>query len=346
MQITKLLFISVVFCSYTVSADVIKIYNWEEYLSEEMLSKFTEATGHTVEQFYYDDEDYRDSLLASGLGEDFDLVMVDNLSLKSDLQNSGFVSFPVEKIPSTKNISSQWIQSCGPKGIAYGWGTLGIAYRSSISSEPIDSWVQLFKPPKEHQGRVVMLKDSSDTINSALMASGRSPNSINPDDYKMAYQILNDQKEHVLLYGYGLSYAKDHGQESQMTMTIVYSGDTEQIMEETGFTDWEYVVPKEGTMLWVDCWTVPIKMNAYKPAVISFLNFINQPKNAAINADEVWVSLPINSAIKFTSADYQADPELHPNKDILMRSHTYEPLPNAILNLRDRILSEIIQKAP
>lgn len=61
----------------------------------------------------------------------------------------------------------------------------------------------------------------------------------------------------------------------------MYSGDALMLQEFN--PDIRYVVPEEGTNLWVDFWTVAAQ-SSRKPAAMKFIDYINEPTVAARNA--------------------------------------------------------------
>ncbi|MCW8327616.1 spermidine/putrescine ABC transporter substrate-binding protein [Photobacterium sp. SDRW27] len=324
----------------TATADEITIYNWEAYLAEEVIDTFTEETGHTVYQVYFDDDTYRNSIITSGRGNQFDLVMIDAVSL--DLFSQEKLLRPLSSLP-LKNIDNnaeRWRKSCGDYGFPYSWGTIGIAVRGSISDVPISSWKQFFSPPSEHRKRLVLHRAVEDLPAIALLANKQLPNSSEPQELKQAFRLMQQQQEYVLAYEYGMSYAIDHGPNSRMSMTMAYSADLEEIINQTGQKDWEYVVPQEGTMIWVDCFAMPLGREP-KPATLAFLDFIARPDIAAKNAELTWISTPIPAAYQQLPAEIQNDTELYPPKEVMVRSHTFQTLTKSGFSLRRKMVSAL-----
>jgi spermidine/putrescine-binding protein len=318
------------------SADEIRIYNWEEYLADAVIEAFKEETGHTIKHFYFDNEDLRNTTITSGRGKGYDLILMDSLGLELLASQGIFQDLSKIKATLSDRIDPRWSEACGDYGIPYAWGTMGIFYRSSVAVEPLHSWRQLFVPPQEHHGRIVMYMDSIDSIAAALMATGASPFSDDTDELRKAFDLLKQQSSALLSRDYHYSYANAHGSSSRMSMSLGYSGE-ERVLEETsGQNDWEYLVPEEGTLLWVECFAVP-DGRTIKEATLLFLDFINRPDVAAINAETLWFSTTNQAAIPFTSQEYQEDSTLFPDKDILARSMTYKRVSADSLRLRERM---------
>ena len=69
--------------------------------------------------------------------------------------------------------------------------------------------------------------------------------------------MLQKQKSRLLKYGHSVTYAKRLGAESKLTMALAYNADIALLKLHTGQTDWEYVIPEEGSIMWVDCLALP-----------------------------------------------------------------------------------------
>ncbi len=323
-------------------AESVRVLNWEEYLAPAVISAFEQETGHSVEQFYLDNEQQRDTMLFSGRGGNFDLVMIDSQALKTDGEKTYFVDIPIHKIANSSQLSPASHLACGRKGMPYAWGTLSIAYRASANPQGIDSWQALFDIAPGNQQKTIMLKDSINSTGLSLIALGLPPYSEDKDDLKQAYALLKKQRVHLHSYGYGLSYAIDLQAASDITMAVAYSGDTKHFIKATGQQDWRYTIPREGTIIWTDCLAMPHRDSPIKTATIEFLNFISRPDIALLNAETIGLATPNLGALRIARDDYKNDRELFPSPAILAKSHHVKTLSNEQLKIRSRILQKLI----
>ncbi|TKB48149.1 spermidine/putrescine ABC transporter substrate-binding protein [Ferrimonas sediminicola] len=294
------------------SAEV-RLLTWEAYLADEVVSAFRRETGHTIRQFFISSDAERNAMLQAGGATLFDLIMADNTAT-DEYASQGLIQPMAGRVANLSHIDERWQQACGEYGAAYSWGTLGIAYRSSLGVQ-IDSWHQLFDPPPPFRGKLVVLSDYREFTAAALMALGFSPNSSQRTELEQAFALMGEQKAHLLAYDYGVSYALSWQQESEMAMALAYSADVEEIIDATGQEDWTYVIPKEGSLLWVDCWVLPAG-RPVSEATLAFLNFINRPDVAALNAEKAQMPTPISAAKALTSEAYQGDQELYPTGEV------------------------------
>jgi spermidine/putrescine transport system substrate-binding protein len=328
--------------STSTAADEIKIYTWAEYISNDVIAKFEAQTGHKVTQVYFENEQLRDEVITSGRGEAYDLIIVDSLSLKMLSDKALMNDYSQQTISNVKFIDSKAIDACGNTGIPYAWGTMGIAYRQSFFPTPPTSWMDILRPSTNLDKKITIPLDDIDTVAIALIALGYSPFSDNKEELMAAFKLLQETKNSIKTFRNSISYALEKGHESDLAAAVIYSGETFDLKDATGFNDWQYIIPKEGTLLWYECFT-SLAVTPPKPATIEFLNFINQPKIAALNAEDEWFATTNQAALKYVSPDYLSDPELFPKVTALQRSSTYQEVLLNGLQMRSRIISVIAQ---
>ncbi|MFT2112396.1 ABC transporter substrate-binding protein [Marinomonas sp. 2405UD68-3] len=321
-------------------AEEIKIYNWEAFLSPTVITQFTKETGHTVSQTFFDNDHQIGSLFANGKSKLFDLLMIQ--SSRSDSFGARGYLKPIAplKLKNLELIDSIWLESCGTFSLPYSWGTAGLAYRSSLVDKPIQSWNDFFYPNDVFKNRIIAQTDATTLTETALIHLRKDPNSENVTELKKAYNVLLDQKPYILEYKYGITYANEHKTNSQMAMTLAFSGDIEEIITKTQQNDWVYTIPKEGTMLWVDCLSLPADKEI-KQATIDFLNFINQPEIAALNSVEAHITTVNKDALKHLPRDILDNIELYPTQAIIDISHPYRTLKPASYKIRQKMMNAL-----
>ena len=116
------------------TADELVFYNWEDYISEDVIKQFEIETGHSIKILVFDRDNDRDELIARNGAQGIDLAVVDSIATqlfgKHKLLDSLENLYPAYR----DHIGSQWQQRCGAFGLPYLWGTLGIVYRKDKES--------------------------------------------------------------------------------------------------------------------------------------------------------------------------------------------------------------------
>ncbi len=273
------------------------VYNWGEYIDPDTLEQFEKETGIEVVYDEFETNELMFPKVAAG-ATTYDVIcpsdyMVDKMINAGLLQELDF-----DKIPNAKkNIGAQyWAQSDqfdpGNKySVPYCWGTVGILYNKTMVDEEIDSWNVLWDP--KYSGQILMQDSVRDLFAVGLAKNGYSINSTNEDELQKAKQDLIDQKP--LVQAYVIDEVRDKMIGNEAAIGVIYSG--EAIYTQRENSDLEYVIPKEGTNVWIDNWVIPANAenveNAHK-----FIDFMCREDIALKNFEYITYSTPNEAAQK------------------------------------------------
>lgn len=320
----------------------LKLFNWEDYISPEILTVWEQRTGIPVEVIYYDSEKVRDSIMYAHDTMGIDLVILNTAAVKLFAQTNHIRDLDTATLSGYQHHRESWREQCGTRAVPFLWGTLGLVYRSDKFDKIPDSWRDLMQPNEKTSGHIGMLDDYIDAFAPALFLANTSILTDDETQLRNAFNVLREQSQHVLTYDYVLSFLQTNVNADQLYLALAFSGDETSLNEATGAKNrWQYVVPKEGTAVWLDC--IAILSNAAHPKVArDFIAFLNEPEIAAMNAEWNGNATPHSAAEALLSDDFkaQAQQELHriPTQQI----QHYGPLDEANTLLRERILQSII----
>ena len=131
---------------------------------------------------------------------------------------------------------------------------------------------------------------------------GREQNELTPivetyEEYKKAVDELEEAKELLikqkpLVQAYVIDQVRDKMIGNEAAIGVIYSG--EAIYTQLENPNLEYVIPKEGSNVWIDSWVIP-KNAKHKENAEDFINFLCRPDIAKMNFDYITYSIP-NSA--------------------------------------------------
>ena len=128
--------------------------------------------------------------------------------------------------------------------------------------------------------------------------------------------MLIEQKP--LVQAYVIDQVRDKMINGEAAEGVIYSGEMlyiqEQIQELDLNYDLEYVVPDEGTTLWIDSWVIP-KNAEYKEAAEQWINFMCRPDIAKKNFDYITYSTPNTGAYELSDKELQDNKALFPDMD-------------------------------
>jgi spermidine/putrescine transport system substrate-binding protein len=321
----------------------LSILTWSEYIDPEIVEEFEAKHNVKIKFTYYETDDTRTDILLETDGLGYDLVLVNGAALSAYQKRGWLAAISKDIIPNIRHIDRRWIEAfpmADGWGVPYFWGTLGIAYRSDLVDKPIHSWMDLFRPEKKLQGRIVMIKSSRDIIGAALQALGHSINSTDNQVLKQAEALLLEQKPHVSAYSYVDLHKDSVLVSGEVVAAMIYNGDAMMVREHN--ENIVYVVPSEGSNLWVDYWVL-MRSSAEKELAMAFINFTNQPEIAARMAAYVHYATPNLAAESLLPAEFLRNPVIYPDDGVLERSEVIQELPLHNIKKRNTVFSRVIR---
>lgn len=323
------------------SQETLNILNWDDYISPSVIEEWQQKTGAKVHIITYDDEEIRDVLLADGSQHQVDLAVVDANSAKK-LTNLGHVAeldgWGTLVTPSL--MRADWTEQCGDRSVPYLWGTYGIAYRTDKLNEPVSSWSDLFSQRQDMSGHIGMISDYYSLLAPALLSLQLQADSNERKDLEAAFELLKKQTDQVLTYEYAPSFLLNSKRKADLYAAIVYSGDQYTMNELVGEDVWQYVIPKEGALVWLDCWIIPARSQK-RDLAISFLAHIGQPDVAAINSEELGVATVDMNAYRLQSQAFREDRLIYPSETDFRSLLPFEPMSDLQIRQRLRIQEAI-----
>jgi len=319
------------------------ILNWSDYIDPELVEKFEQQFNVKIKEIYFESDDLRDNLVLETEAKGYDVVLINGSSLHIYRKQGWLASVDENQMPNLKYIDDRWRDAfieARELAVPYFWGTLGIAYRSDLIDEAPSSWMDLFDPAESLRGKIGMIEDATDTFGMALKALGYSANSIDSEAIKEAERLLAAQKPYVGSYTY-VGLGEDSALVSgDKVMTMIYSGDALMVQEHD--ENIQYVVPKEGGNIWIDYLTV-MESSTKKELAWAFINFLNEPENAAQLAEFVYGPTPNTAAEKLLPAEFLEDEVIYPNEEVIARSEFYAPLRGRALKKRAMAYARLMQ---
>ncbi|MCP4598812.1 spermidine/putrescine ABC transporter substrate-binding protein [Neptuniibacter sp.] len=327
---------------FQLNAETLNLLNWEAYLSEEIQHQWEQQSGNRIEIIYFDNDEKRDAILLNSKHNSIDIAVVDEVIAERFGKEGKLIKLTEENVPNLKHMGEFWRYRCGNYAMPYLWGTLGIVYRSDIVATPPTSWNDLLNPSEQLRGHIGMMDDYTDMLAPALFLHQHELNTEDPKAFKQAFASLKNQLPHVLTYDYVITFLQNSPNADELHMALAYGGDQYTINElQNSKGLWKYVIPAEGTVLWVDCLAITAS-SEHQQEALNLINYLNKPAIAAKNAEDLYYATPNDAATKLLSEEFRNDSEIFPEHKILRRSGLYEVLSNENIRQRLRITNAII----
>ena len=312
----------VVFAGTAFAEDkVLKIFIWSEYMDEVNMPKaFEEATGIKVHLDLYESNEEMLAKLQAGGDSLYDIVVPSDYIMPSMIELKLLQPLDHAKLPNLKNLGAKFrgpsFDPTNKYSVGWQWGTVGLMYRKDrIKDADAQSWSILFDEKKD-PGPFCLLDSVREMMGITLRYLGHDFNSVNPKELKAACDLLIKTKKRPSCLGFkGGVGGKNDVVANAAAAAIVYNGDAIQAMGEDP-KHLGFVVPKEGSEIWLDSMCIPAKA-PHPDAAHKWINWILEPKVGASLSNYNHFATPNEAAKPFLNKEDLANPGVWPTPEIM-----------------------------
>lgn len=316
----------------------INVYNWGDYIDQDVLKEFEEEYGIKVKYDMFETNEDMYIKIKQG-GSDYDVLFPSDYMIQRMIREDMLLKLDKENIPNLDKVGEEFLDlDFDPNNeysVPYMWGTVGIIYNTTMVDDEVNSWDILWN--EKYENEIIMLNSQRDTIAVALKKLGYSMNTRKVEELEEAKEEL--VKQRPLVYAYMGDDIKGAMVSGEGALAVVWSGDAVAMIRDN--PDLAYVIPKEGTNLWFDNMVIP-KTAQNKEGAEKFINFMARPDIAAKNTDYIGYSTPITEAVDMLPDDIKNSEVAYPSDDILKdpKTEIFKD-PTDIISEYDRIWTEL-----
>jgi spermidine/putrescine transport system substrate-binding protein len=312
------------------------IYNWSDYVAEETLAGFRDEFGVEITYDTYESNEEMIAKMVAG-GDGYDLI-VPTSYLWPALRQMGLIQrLKPRYLPQLGNIAPEFARTAndpaGELAVPYAWGTTGIAWRRDTVAVPPDSWGVFHDPAL--RGRMTMMDEGREVFGAFLRYRGHSLNSTDPALLAAAQADALRAKPNLKAFLSGTVKAQLVAGDVHLAQT--WNGEALQAraeQERHGAGTIEFVLPKEGALIWLDGMAIPARAR-HPRAAHEFLNYCLRPEVAAANAESHQYGVPNAAAQQMISS-----PVPWPSRAELERLEYFKDLGRVMLDW-DRAWTEV-----
>lgn len=338
------------------SAKEVRIYNWSDYIDEEVLKDFEKETGIKPIYDVFDSNELLETKLLAG-GSGYDVVVPTGPFLARQISAGVFQKLDKSKLPNLKNTwpliqeRTALYDPGNDYSINYMWGTTGIGYNKAkieerLKDAPVNSWDLIFKPEivsKFKDCGIFLLDAADDILPVALLYLGLDPNSSDPKDLEKAGELLqsirpNIQKFHSSEFINALA-------NGDICIAVGYSGDILQARdraeEAKNGVEVGYHIPKEGAQMWFDQMAIPADAKHVEEAH-AFLNYILKPEVIAKASNYVNYANGNLASQAFIDEEIKGDTSIFPDDETLKRLFVKKPYDAKTQRVVTRIWTKVV----
>jgi spermidine/putrescine transport system substrate-binding protein len=283
------------------AAGKIVISNWDGYMPADLLENFTKDTGIEAElSLHATNEEIMGKVVAGG-GKGYDVLFVSSPFAEALNALGLAASIDHEKVPNLANLYDAANNLAYDPGnnfsVPYAWGTTGLCYRSDLVSGEPDSWNDLLQPADALKGKVTMLATDRWLLAAGMLSKGYSVNESDQAKIDEVKDLLIATKADLLAYDDTTFYSK------------LVSGEAELVHAWDGWCNYgiaendkiKYVIPKEGTDLWVDTMVVTAA-SENKDAAHKFIDYVLKADIGKWVVENILYKVPNKAAMEAIDA--------------------------------------------
>lgn len=297
------------------------IFNWGEYIDPDLISKFQKETGYKVNYMTFDSNEAMYSKVKQG-GTAYDLIVPSDYMIEKMAKENLLIKLDHSKIKGLKDDDPKLLNPAFDQGnqysVPYFWGTLGIVYNSKTVTRPPKTLNDIWSPTYKNS---ILLTDSvRDVMAMVLSKHGYSLNTTNQKELDIAYQDLLKLTPNVkaILGDEIMNYMINN----ETPLAVVYSGQAAEMTSEN--KNLKYVIP-ERTNIWYDNLAIPKTAKNVK-AAYAFINFMQEPKNAAQNAQWIGYATPNLKAKALLPKEIRDNKSFYPDEATIKDDEAYKNL--------------------
>ncbi len=295
--------------------DTLVIYNWSEYLPQQVIDQFTEETGIDVQYATYDSNEAMYAKVKTVQSKGYDLLVPSTYYVDRMRREGLLQKLDKSRLSNFGNLNPRLLnQSYDPGNnysIPYLWGTTGIAINTDqVNPDKVGAWEDLWDP--SYRNKLLLLNDVREVFSMGLKTLGYSANSTNENEIRAAYEKLTQLMPNVRVFN--AESPKDLFLAEEVILGMNWNGEVYMANQENPSI--RYIYPKEGVTVWMDNFVLS-RGAKNVDAAYQFIDFILRPDIAKIITEEIGYTSPNLEAIKLLPESLRNNRVVYPtDKDL------------------------------
>lgn len=307
------------------------IFNWTEYMPDQVLSMFTKETGIRVKYATYESNESMYAKIRLLKGGGYDLVFPSTYFVHK-MRKENLLS-PIDKtrLSNFRHLDDALLDKAydpdNTYSIPYLWGSSAIGINTAyVKKGDISSWKDLWRP--EFKNRVLLTDDLREVFGLGLLIKGYSINDTDPEHIRQAYDALESLMPNIRLFA--SDSPKQPFLNHEVHIGMIWNGEVYMAARE--MPEIKYIYPEEGAIFWVDSMVIP-KGAENKDNAHAFIDFILRPEIARMICEEIGYASPNRSAIALLPEAVRKDPTVYPPKAVVEKGEFQTDVGDALMVL-------------
>ena len=338
------------------SADsrTVNLFIWADYLAPDTIAGFEAATGIRVHVSFFESPETLESRMLTG-HSGFDVAVPTAAFLGRQIRSGAYLPLDKSRLPNYANqdpaMLSRLVQRDpgNEHAVVYSWGTSGLAYNTKLVTKavpdaPLGSWRMLFDPSiaaRLAPCGINMIDDPVGVVDVALRYLGRNRDAVTARDLADVETLLVRIRPYIRnIDTNGEIEALANG---DICLTLGYNGDAIQARkraaESKNGVQIAYVIPGEGSTLWIDTLAIPRDAPHPENAYL-LINYLLDPRVMAHISNAIGFANGNAASTPLLDPAVRNDPAIYPTADSRRRLlPPWEPTPE-----QSRTITRLWQK--
>ena len=323
------------------------VYNWGEYISDgeddslDVNAAFEEKYGIEVVYDNYDTNEVMYSKLKGG-GVSYDVVIPSDYMIERMITEDMLEKLDFSNIPNYKYIPEKYRNLAhdptNEYSVPYTVGMVGLIYNTKMVEEAPDSWTALWD--ERYANNILMINNPRDAFAIAQSILGMDYNNESPAAWRVAAELLKEQKNIVPTYVNDEIFLKMESGEA--ALAPYFAGDFLTMYDNN--PDLAFVYPKEGVNFFVDAACI-LKGAKNKLAAELYINFLLDPEVALANAEYICYASPHTEVYSNPEYTFYQNEILYP-EDGKFKTQLFLNLSPEILSLMSTLWDDVKNYVP
>ncbi|GHA91455.1 ABC transporter substrate-binding protein [Modicisalibacter luteus] len=300
------------------------LFNWTEYMDPEIIEAFEEKYDVEVVQNYFNSLPEMLAKLNAGGMSQYDIIVPSNYYVPRLIETGLVQPLDHDKLTNLDNLKDRFRDPSFDPGnkysAAYQWGTTGIIYNSDTFPDGPKSWSLMFDPEVNPSYPFALMGDGQVSTGAACAYLGHGYDCTGVDAWKESAKLLIDTKNRGNFSGFVDGTPSLQQLARGVThVALSYNGDYMNFKNEDpeSFGNIEFMIPNEGTEMWVDSMMIPAE--APNPDLAhKFIDFILDAKVGAQLSNYNYYSSP-NAAAEPYLDEVLTKPPVQPTEEDMAR---------------------------
>ena len=332
------------------AADVLRLFNWNNYISQDTLDRFEGVCHCRVLQDYYSDNEEMLAKLAAG-ATGYDIIVPTGNAVETLIRQEALRPLDRKQLPHFGNLNPDFLKAFFDPGnrysVPYAYTITLLGYnqtRLDALGLPHDTWALLFEPRylEKLKGRVTVLDSPRELMAAALRYLGYSANDRDETHWARARDLIIRAKPYWASFS-NSSYIKEltlgniwlaHGYSNDM---FVAAQDAQKAGRafKVGFS-----TPKEGAVLALDSMVLH-KSGPRPDLALRFIDFMLDGHNSAELTNLIGSGNPNAAAMQYITPDIANNRAIFPDSDGVRRLEMLRDLDRLQRRVLNRMWVEI-----